>query len=32
MAAALGAKRFELLRELLPRALRFGVLVNPAGT
>jgi putative ABC transport system substrate-binding protein len=30
MVAALGAKRFELLRELLPRAQRYGVLVNPA--
>jgi putative tryptophan/tyrosine transport system substrate-binding protein len=30
MVAALGAKRFELLGELVPRALRFGVLVNPA--
>jgi hypothetical protein len=29
MVAALGAKRFELLRELLPRARRYGVLVNP---
>ena len=30
MVASLGAKRFELLRELLPRAQRYGVLVNPA--
>ena len=30
MVAALEAKRFELLGELVPRALRFGVLVNPA--
>jgi putative ABC transport system substrate-binding protein len=30
MVAELGQKRFELLRELLPRAQRFGVLVNPA--
>jgi putative ABC transport system substrate-binding protein len=29
MVASLGAKRFELLRELLPRAERYGVLVNP---
>jgi putative ABC transport system substrate-binding protein len=27
--ASLGAKRFELLRELLPQARRYGVLVNP---
>jgi putative ABC transport system substrate-binding protein len=30
MVAALGAKRFELLRELVPHAQRYGVLVNPA--
>jgi putative ABC transport system substrate-binding protein len=29
MVAEFGAKRFELLRELLPRARRYGVLVNP---
>jgi putative ABC transport system substrate-binding protein len=29
MVASLGAKRFELLRELLPQARRYGVLVNP---
>jgi putative ABC transport system substrate-binding protein len=29
MVAALEQKRFGLLRELLPRALRFGILVNP---
>ena len=30
MNAALEAKRFELLRELLPQASRYGVLVNPS--
>jgi putative ABC transport system substrate-binding protein len=29
MVASLGAKRFEFLRELLPRDQRYGVLVNP---
>jgi putative tryptophan/tyrosine transport system substrate-binding protein len=29
MVAELGAKRLELLHELLPRAQRFGVLINP---
>ena len=29
MSAALEAKRFELLRELVPTASRYGVLVNP---
>ena len=29
MGAELGTKRFELLHELLPRAQRFGVLINP---
>jgi putative ABC transport system substrate-binding protein len=29
MVASLGAKRFDLLRELLPQARRYGVLVNP---
>jgi putative tryptophan/tyrosine transport system substrate-binding protein len=29
MSVELGAKRFGLLRELLPNALRFNVLVNP---
>jgi putative ABC transport system substrate-binding protein len=29
MAAELGPKRLELLHQLLPRALRFGLLVNP---
>jgi putative ABC transport system substrate-binding protein len=29
MVAALEAKRFEFLRELLPKASRYGVLVNP---
>jgi putative ABC transport system substrate-binding protein len=29
MVASLGAKRFELLHELLPRSQRYGVLVNP---
>jgi putative ABC transport system substrate-binding protein len=30
MSAALGTKRFELLHDLLPRAVRVGVLVDPA--
>ena len=30
MNAALEAKRFEMLRELLPQASRYGVLVNPS--
>jgi putative ABC transport system substrate-binding protein len=29
MVAALEQKRFELLRELLPQALRYGIIVNP---
>jgi putative tryptophan/tyrosine transport system substrate-binding protein len=29
MVASLGTKRFEFLRELLPRARRYGILVNP---
>jgi putative ABC transport system substrate-binding protein len=29
MAAELGPKRLELLHQLLPKALRFGLLVNP---
>jgi putative tryptophan/tyrosine transport system substrate-binding protein len=29
MVASLGTKRFEFLRELLPRAQRYGILVNP---
>ena len=32
MVASFGAKRFELLRELLPQARRYGVLVNPTIT
>jgi putative ABC transport system substrate-binding protein len=32
MVAALGAKRIELLHELLPRTQRYGVLVNPTLT
>jgi putative ABC transport system substrate-binding protein len=30
-SSALGAKRLELLRELLPKAALFGLLVNPAN-
>jgi hypothetical protein len=30
LSAELGAKRLELLRDLLPQATRIGVLVNPA--
>jgi putative ABC transport system substrate-binding protein len=29
MNAAIGPKRFELLRQIVPKAARFGVLVNP---
>ena len=31
MSSELGAKRFELLHELLPSAQRFGVLINPGS-
>jgi putative tryptophan/tyrosine transport system substrate-binding protein len=32
MAAELGAKRLQLLHELLPSAQRFGVLINPGSS
>jgi putative ABC transport system substrate-binding protein len=31
MGVGLGAKRLELLHELVPQAMRFGLLVNPNG-
>ena len=30
MSAEIGVKRFELMREMLPRAKRFGLLANPS--